>query len=181
MDINQIVSNTIGVEGRYSNNPADTGGATCWGITETVARKHDYTGDMRLLPRETAIEIYKAEFWAAPGFDRVALLSEKIAQTLFDIGVNMGVETAAMFLQRALNAMNDGQHLFFNMVIDGKLGATTLGNLHTYLTHRATQNGELVLWRAINCLRGARYIELTEGRPADKDFIFGWILNRVGV
>jgi hypothetical protein len=36
-----------------------------------------------------------------------------------------------------------------------------------------------VLLTALNCLQGARYIELTEGREADEAYLFGWAANRV--
>ena len=33
--------------------------------------------------------------------------------------------------------------------------------------------------RALNCLQGAFYIELTERRQKDERFAYGWLLNRV--
>lgn len=46
-------------EGRYSNDPADPGGETMWGITKTVARQCGYTGPMRHMPLEVARRIYR--------------------------------------------------------------------------------------------------------------------------
>lgn len=53
----------IGNEGGYSNNRADPGGETMWGVTERVARAHGYNGPMQLLPQETAKSIAKTVYW----------------------------------------------------------------------------------------------------------------------
>src|SRR3546814_13966192 len=52
LGIEGMIEATIGKEGGYSNHPADKCGPTMWGITERVARKNGYTGDMRNLPRD---------------------------------------------------------------------------------------------------------------------------------
>ncbi|MFT3978580.1 MAG: glycosyl hydrolase 108 family protein, partial [Sphingomonas bacterium] len=98
MDIEDLIDEVIGREGGYSNNPADRGGATRWGITEKVARANGYRGDMRALPRETAAAIYRRLYWQRPGYDRVAEHMPKVAAELFDTGVNMGPAVATGFL-----------------------------------------------------------------------------------
>lgn len=50
-------------EGGYSDHPADTGGRTMWGITESVARAHGYEGDMRDLPQSVAMQIAHDSYW----------------------------------------------------------------------------------------------------------------------
>ena len=47
LGIDQLVEALIDREGGYVNHPADRGGATCFGITEAVARAHGYGGAMR--------------------------------------------------------------------------------------------------------------------------------------
>ena len=71
MKKDEIFAGIVGREGRYVNNPNDRGGATCWGITERVARAHGYQGDMRDLPRATALAISGCRLldWPAPGSD----------------------------------------------------------------------------------------------------------------
>lgn len=100
MDIDDLIGEVIDREGGYSNHPSDRGGATRWGITEKVARANGYTGDMRALPRETAMEIYRRLYWRKPGYDRVAKYVPLVAAELFDTGVNMGTQMATSFLQR---------------------------------------------------------------------------------
>jgi hypothetical protein len=38
-----------------------------------------------------------------------------------------------------------------------------------------------VILRALNCLQGARYFDITETRAANEEFFFGWMLNRVEI
>src|SRR5690625_1688136 len=42
--VKQIIDDIIRVEGAYSNNPADKGGETMYGITVSVARANGYSG-----------------------------------------------------------------------------------------------------------------------------------------
>jgi hypothetical protein len=38
-----------------------------------------------------------------------------------------------------------------------------------------------VMLKTLNCLQGARYIELAEHRQKNEEFVFGWIRARVGL
>ena len=108
MVIDTLIDAVIDREGGYSNHPADRGGPTRYGITQAVARTNGYDEDMRVFPREQAEDIYRRLYWTRPAFDQVAVRAPKIAEELFDTGVNMGPAVAAVFLQRALNALNRG-------------------------------------------------------------------------
>src|SRR3546814_1781938 len=78
-DADALIDAVIDREGRYVNHPADRGGATCWGITEAVARAEGYAGAMRDLPRADAASIYRRLYWLRPGFDQVARRASKNA------------------------------------------------------------------------------------------------------
>jgi lysozyme family protein len=178
MSIEGIIDATIGKEGGYSDHPADRGGPTRWGITQAVARKHGYYGDMRVLPRDTAVTIYRGEYFEKPGFMGVAALSPAIAEELFDTGVNMGPAVPSMMLQRLLNALNRGGADYPDLAVDGKIGPGTIAALRAYLKVRGAE-GEAVLLKALNCLQGERYVDLAEKRPANEAFLFGWIRTRI--
>lgn len=179
MNVESLINDVIDREGGYSNHPADRGGATCWGVTEAVARADGYTGEMRALPRTRAAVIYRRLYWTAPGFDRVAPHAPKIAAELFDTGVNMGVAVAAGFLQRALNALNRGASHYPDLALDGRIGKGTLAALDAFLKHRGA-GGETVLLKALEALQGERYVALAERRPANEAFLYGWLANRIG-
>lgn len=170
----------VGIEGRYSDNPADGGGETMWGITEKVARAHGYSSPMRDMPVAVAHRIYGEEYWVALNLDQVAAMSPSIAGELFEQGVNMGVSRAATHFQRALNVLNRVGRDYPDIAVDGVVGPGTLRALHQLLWTRKDA-GEPVLKRALNCLQGAFYIELAERREKDEAFVFGWLRNRVAL
>lgn len=166
------------VEGGNSNNPHDSGGETCLGITEKVARANGYEGPMKELPVAVAKKIYKAKYWDILMLDEIKEDCPKLCLKLADIGVNLGTKQAAFFLQRLLNALNDQGKLYSEIKADGNIGSVTIATLKKFLTVRG-RDGELVLLRALNCLQGMFYLSLAERREKDESFIYGWFLNRV--
>ena len=178
-EVDWLIEVLIEREGGYVDHPADKGGATCFGITEAIARAHGYAGPMRQLPRDEAAAIYRRLYWSRPRFDEIAKRSPRVAGELFDTGVNMGPAVAVTFLQRALTALNRNGEDYPDLVPDGRIGAVTLNALDAFLTKRAS-SGETVLLRAIEALQGERYLRLAERRPANEAFLYGWLANRIG-
>jgi lysozyme family protein len=179
MFVDTAIDNLINVEGGYSNNPNDSGGPTNFGITQYEARANGYNGDMRSFPRSAAVAIYKAKYWTLPGFDKVALRSEKLAAKLFDAGVNMGPKTVSTFLQRGLNALNRGGRDYKDIIADGDIGNMTLYSLDRLIAVRGADSTETVLLRVLNGLQLARYVDIAEKNPSQEVFEWGWVLNRV--
>ena len=179
MTIEAMIETTIGKEGGYSNHPADHGGPTKWGITERVARANGYHGDMRELPRDRAVAIYRAEYAIRTGFAAVAEISPAVGEELFDTGVNMGVTVPALWFQMALNALNNGGALYADIREDGDVGPGTLATFRAYRKARGAEADHVML-KALNALQGARYIELSRSRAANEAFAFGWLRTRVG-
>ena len=179
MTIDKLIDNVIAIEGDYSNHPADRGGPTRWGVTEAVARAHGYAGDMRHFPRSEAAAIYKRKYWHRPAFDKVDKYAPRLAEELFDTGINMGPGIAAGFLQRSLNALNRNGRDFKDIGVDRQIGGQTLSALQAFLKKRGT-SGENVLLKAVEALQGHRYIKLAEKRPANEAFLYGWLTNRIG-
>ena len=95
----------LGHEGGFSNHKDDRGGATRYGITETVAREVGYRGDMRELPLDLAQRIYKERYWVAVQAEN---LPPDVRYIVFDGAVNSGVAQAAKWLQRACGVKDDG-------------------------------------------------------------------------
>jgi lysozyme family protein len=179
MGVEALIDDVIDREGGFSDHPADRGGATMFGITEAVARANGYAGDMRHLPREKAVAIYRRLYWTRPRLDAVADAAPRIAAELFDTGVNMGPKLAVSFLQRALNALNRGASDYPDIEVDGHIGPATLAALEGFLRRRGPV-GEAVLLKAIEALQGERYLRLAERRPANEAFLYGWLANRIG-
>ncbi len=175
---NALLNNLLAKEGGYVDDPLDRGGATNFGITESVARSAGWTGAMRDLPRDLAIAIYRRRYWTNPHFDAVAAIVPDVAAELFDTGVNMGPAVAIGFLQRSLNALNRQERDWADVTLDRQIGQATLEALQGLVAVRGG-GGITVLLRALNALQGARYIELAEGRAANENFLFGWLSGRV--
>ncbi|MEM5384129.1 glycosyl hydrolase 108 family protein [Paraburkholderia phymatum] len=93
----------IGNEGGYSNNAADPGGETMWGVTARVARASGYTGAMRELPRDTAKSIAKKLYWDPLRLDE---LDPRVAFQIFDANYNGG--HPVIWMQGAAGAKVDG-------------------------------------------------------------------------
>lgn len=175
--LNQIVEKLIKVEGGYVNNPLDSGGETNWGITVAVARANGYQGQMSLMTRNTALQIYKQEYIIQPRFFDIYQISEKIGYELIDSGVNAGVTLASKWLQRTLNAANRRQKLYEDLTVDGNIGPKTIACLQKLLHHRT--DGVPFVLCCLNVLQGAHYFEITEKGEKNEEFFYGWIMNRV--
>lgn len=102
-------------EGGYVDKPNDPGGATCFGITERVARANGYQGDMRTLPIETAKTIAKTEYWDKFQCDQ---FDPRIGYLVFDAAFNGG--HPAQWLQSASG-----------VTADGAIGAQTIASVRS--------------------------------------------------
>lgn len=176
--IDHIIDGIIEREGGYSDHAADRGGRTCWGITEATARRYGYKGDMRDLPVDIARQIYRVVYVIRPRFDRVSKLAPTLGARLADIGANMGPGRAARMLQDALNAFNDCERLYQDLVVDGQLGDLSLSALEDFLKNRP-EKGEAVLVAAVQCLQGTAYLDICRRDPSQERFAYGWFANRV--
>jgi lysozyme family protein len=178
MTIETLLDELIGREGGYVNDPRDAGGETIWGITIATARANGFTGAMRTMTREQAKAIYRSQYWIRPRFSEVEVIYPLVAEELLDTGVNMGVRKAGEFLQVALNALNNQGRDYADIGEDGAVGNATLGAIRAYKAKRGAE-GQSVLLKALNCLQGARYIELSRLRSANESFVYGWLRTRV--
>lgn len=178
--IDDMLAALLKREGGFADNSFDKGGPTKFGITQQTARAYGYTGDMRLLPQDKALEIYRSQYWIDPKFYDVSLRYQALAEKLFDTGVNMGPKVATRFLQRALNGLNRAASDYPDMPEDGQIGQMTLSALDTYKQRRGDA-GEAVLLKAINGQQTVRYMEICERDHRNEEFLFGWLANRVAL
>lgn len=174
-----FVEEVIYVEGGYVNDADDSGGATNFGITESTARKAGYSGDIRDITREEAIEIYKKFYWDDLHLDAVSHYYEDLAFELFDTAVNCGVRRSGIFLQRVLNGLNYEEKLIKpSLKLDGIIGPKTIKAISNYKNLRGDA-GEGVLISLLDSLQGSYYLSITEQHPKNKKFLYGWALHRL--
>jgi len=181
---------TMAKEGGYVDDSDDLGGETYRGISRRYHpnwigwEKIDFKkGEMdddhfskNLNPysslQDDVKEFYKEQFWNIFLGDEI--LSQGIADELFDIGVNMHPIKAVTFLQEALNVMNRNGRLYLDIVVDGVLGVDTLDTLVTYME----KDDVSYLVQIMNILQGAYYIKRMKESLTQEKYARGW-LDRV--
>jgi lysozyme family protein len=155
---------------RLTNDSADSGGATKWGISLRFLQRLGLEGDVNAdgavdeadvkgLTRQQAVDFYRAHWWDRYKYD---LLDDPLtAVKVFDLAINMGPSAAHRCLQRALRA----NHL--TVTEDGILGRKTR------TAANAITGGGLA--PALRSEAAGFYRGLVAKHPKLKRFLNGWI------
>ena len=164
-DFERALAFVLGVEGGYTNDPSDHGGATNKGITQ-----REYSEWLRVnhLPKRNVAdilnadvrEIYWSEYWLEGRCDRMPW---PLCLAHFDACVNVGVGQAAKFLQRALCVRDDGV-----------IGPRTLEALKGAIE----KDPPCAVAERLVEQREPFYRRLAENEVSQQRFLEGW-LNRV--
>ena len=180
-DFKVAYENTSKVEGGYANDKHDSGGETWKGISRNNEKNWDgwrIVDAYKKLPnfptnlnnshelQSEVLSVYKKNYWDALNLDFIS--DQRMANELYDTGVNMGIGTAGKFLQRVLNVATKT-----NLVIDGKIGSKTIG-----VFNALSDKDKYMVWKLFNCLQGERYISICEANPTQERFLHSWA-NRV--
>lgn len=144
-------------EGGYSDDEADHGGKTRYGVTIAEAQAHGYTGDMRDFPLDSAYAIYAADYWL-PCFE---LFAQPIATKVFDCGINCGPGTSRKLLQKALNAIG------CNLTVDGSIGPASVSAVLSADPDK--------LLNAYRAQMRQRYLDIIAADPSQAKFRTGWL------
>jgi lysozyme family protein len=174
--IDDVITGVMKTEGwdAYTNDPDDAGKETRWGITLASARAYGYTGPMKDLPEAVARAIYRKRYVDEPRFAEVFAIEPTLGAKLIDTGVNMGTTVAATWL----NGFNDTGSRYGDLHVDGRIGTVTLDALRAFVRWRGPQ-GITALLRGLNGVQASRYLDITESKPSQRKYLFGWVLNRV--
>ena len=97
-------------EGGYSDNPADPGGPTNFGITLATLRAYEgnpnlTAEDVKKLTPAVAREIYRTAYWNRM---QCGALPAGLDLEVFDFGVNSGPAESVKTLQRLVGVTQDG-------------------------------------------------------------------------
>ena len=164
---NYAVAVVLSHEGGLSNNKADKGGMTNFGISANfvlenhICRTSIMAMDfVRFLTNDKAATLYKQYFWFKYNYNLLEDL--QLATKIFDMAVNMGAHEAHTLLQRAINKMSYDQ-----VLVDGVLGINTL--------HAANGLPETYLHEELRDMSKEFYISLVEITPSDKVFLEDWL------
>ncbi len=137
---------------KYTNNKKDKGGETKYGISKT-AYPHL---DIKNLTEDQAKSIYKLNYWDKIKGDLI--LSQKVANCIFDCATNMGFTKAIKFAQEAARCK-----------IDGLIGPQTLA----YINSRDPDK----LMAEYTKLRKAKYNLIVQLDPTQECFLNGWLMR----
>jgi len=110
MKFNDLIYPLLKREGGYVDHKNDRGGATNYGVTQASyatwrVRRGLQWADVRGLDKDTAVQIYHAEYWVPAKCDE---LPSAVREIHFDAAVNHGVRRAAKLLQEAAGVTQDG-------------------------------------------------------------------------
>ncbi len=166
---------TMQIEGYrvLTNNPDDPGKETYSGISRRywprwagwkLIDEWKRTGaiDWQIIDQLTR-DFYFKNFWQASRADIIAEISPAVAYELFDTAVNVSVQRASEFLQRAHNVCSRSS---YDLLVDGDIGEKTIRALRGDIRNA---NDELIL---VNCMNGELYI-FYKNNPKHKTFR-GW-------
>lgn len=143
---------TLQHEGGFSNDPADPGGATMYGIEQ---RDMPDRVPISSISEQDAANYYHEHYWK-PLYNEI--VSQSVAAKIFDMGVNLGVGTAVKVLQVALG-----------IAVDGVFGPGTLA---------AVNNAGDALLPLYKQQLIQHYNVIAQAKPQLNKFLAGWV-NRV--
>lgn len=184
-DFEKAYAKTNAHEGGYASDPVDRGGETIdgisrvhhpnwqgWVIVDNVKRQQGNSPSYinKALKHDQIFQrmkrlFYKERYWDVHGLDSVS--HQRIAEELYDTGVNMGVEVAGRMLQEALNLCNNAGKLYPDIVVDGRVGAVTRRTLDRANADR--------VFKTMNLLQGERYINILRRNETQERFWGGWM------
>ncbi len=148
----EAIPKVMANEGGLSNNPADPGGETKYGISHASYPNVDIAN----LTLAGAEAIIKASYWR---FDNVD--SQEVATKLLDMAVNLGLGRAVYLLQLGL------KELGATLMPDGEWGTETLASLNG--------SSEQDVIRELCTEQQSYYVELVAKRPELYQFLKGWL------
>jgi lysozyme family protein len=162
-------------EGRFSDNSADPGGATNYGVSLRWLRSQGLLevlkqeeGDstetdiqaIRNMTQTEAEGFYRVHWWDRYEYGEVDF--QVIATKIFDTAVNLGPTPAHKIAQKAVNAL--GSRL---LICDGMLGAQTTSALNSSPTG--------LLLPKMQGLQADYYRDLVIANPKLEVFLTNWI------
>lgn len=154
-DFNPAISKTLQHEGgdKFTDDTLDHGGATKFGISQKAYPKLD----IRNLSEDQAKDIYRRDYWNRVKGDDIQ--SQLVAETIFDVCVNMGVSGGSKLAQKTL-AIEPA---------DGIIGPQSLAVIN------AADEDLFIAKFALAKIQ--RYTEICQADSSQKKFLLGW-LNR---
>jgi len=157
-DFSLAIDKTLAHEGgaKFTDDPSDRGGATKYGISQAAYPDLD----IRNLTEQQAREIYKRDYWDRVRADEI--ISQAVAENIFDTSVNMGVRTGSRLAQVAAEIEP----------ADGIIGSQSLKVINAC--------DEAFFISNYTIAKIARYAYICNKNKSQKRFLLGWINRALG-
>lgn len=137
----------------------DRGGLTYGGIARN-ANPHwpgwGYIDRGQEPPAQLVFDFYRTSYWELLHGDEIE--SQRVADSIFNFGVNAGVKVGGKLAQAVVG-----------VTPDGVLGPQTIAALNRYDENLFVANYSLA--------KIARYAEIARKNPTQRKFLLGWILR----
>lgn len=181
-----IIADKTQVEAGYVNNPDDSGGETNHGITVAVAGRHKsvltskfgWNGNMRDLTVEMAYYIYDQDYWQLMALDQIRELDPKLADKMFDMGINLGTYRVNEWLRHCLNAFSRKYTRFSELPYSQKRpDAACINAIRVLYAKEADMSKKLI--SALFCMQGFHYLDISVKYTKNQSFTHGWMGNRL--
>jgi lysozyme family protein len=143
-------------EGGYVNDPTDSGGETCYGISKRVYPDLD----IKNLTEDQAKQIYYKDWWIRRSYYEITNCT--LATKVFDTAVNIGATRANIILQRCLNVNG-----YPNIKDDGDLGPMTIRSINAC-------DPQIIL-TVFRTAQANYYKAVVAKNPKDAKFLKGWL------
>lgn len=163
----------LAIERLYSNDPADTGGETVWGISrrnwpkwegwaivDRARAKGNFPESLRADATLSAavVRFYRAEFWVRVRCDQ---MPDVLADKIFELAVNAGIRPAGELLQVALTSLGHP------VTIDGVIGPATIA--------AAGAIAPAAIRTAVQGVQAGYYLGIVAAKPSQRRFRNGWL------
>lgn len=163
MTFDEACARLFKVEGFYSNNPDDAGGATKYGITMQMwaayVRRAVRAVDVMAIAEIEAKSFYRDLFWDHLRCEEIE--NDSLRYAVFDQAVNRGPGTVIRQMQRVLN-----DDFGAKLKEDGLFGDETLNVLNL-------KASEFLIPFIFSCQ--IAYCRLVQKRPSQLAFLTGWM------
>jgi len=173
-DFKAAFDRTMAHEGGYVNDPDDRGGETYRGVArkfhpkwEGWSRIEEHRGggdfpaslgsDQKL--DDMVRRFYETFFWDTVKGDDI--VSQAVAESIFDFGVNAGYRTSAKLAQTVAE-----------VTVDGAIGPDSLKAINDL--------DERLFLSAFTVVKITRYVHLVDQRPSNRKFFYGWVRRALG-
>lgn len=168
-------------EGGYVNNKADRGGATNWGVTESVARSFGYRGSMRDFPQKCTLEkpicadlVYTTNYIDRPGYRPMAAIEPAVLDELVDSGVLHGTARSSQWFQQALNEWCGAK-----LVVDKRVGPGTIAAYQMCQAKLGVTPACVVMLNGMDAKQADFFRAIVARNPSQRVFLNGWLKRRI--